>query len=461
MTLKKKIHLIYTVLLTVIGLQAIAATVSLCNDNPEKKEVKQESGNDDITLISLYDSIIQDNNSSDDLEVDTVDADDLFGVDTVATDSISELPWPLSMQTRIDSIIDTAAMLRTSQMGLLIYDLEDDSVLYARDEKQVLRPASTMKLLTAITALDKLGESYMFKTKLCYTGKISNDSTRTLHGDIYCIGGMDPKVNKDNLRAFARSIKEAGIDTIRGTLYADKTMKDDDLYGEGWCWDDDNPMLSALVYNRKDNMMTALQTILTDEGIYLEGGTATKACPHNAKELCTQTHTMEEVLLPMLKNSNNMYAESMFYQIGLTQGKPATAKKAKSVIESIMRKMKMHDTIHRLADGSGLSLYNYVSAELEVAFLRYAHENSNIFSMLYPALPIAGIDGTIDTRMKGTPAANNVHAKTGTVSGISSLAGYCTAPNGHLLCFAIINQGVMKNIYAKTLQDKLCAAMCQ
>ncbi|MBQ0074322.1 MAG: D-alanyl-D-alanine carboxypeptidase/D-alanyl-D-alanine-endopeptidase [Prevotella sp.] len=380
--------------------------------------------------------------------------------DSIAIDSIPALPWPQSLQANIDTIISKSSFLNTSQMGLLIYDITADSVLYARDERQTLRPASTMKLLTAITALDKLGGAYTYKTRLCYTGEVV-DSTSVLNGDIYIIGGMDPKLGHDDLRAFALSIKELGVDTIRGHVYADRSMKDEHLYGEGWCWDDDNPELSPLVYGRKDNMMKYFLQAIADAGIYLDGTEGVKTCPNGAEELCRRTHTIEQILQRMMKDSNNLYAETMLYQIGLSQGKPATAKKAQAVEKALIRKIGMQDRPYRLADGSGLSLYNYVSAEIEVAFLRYAQKNSNIYEYLYPSLPIAGVDGTLEKRMVKTPAANNVHAKTGTLSGISSLAGYCTAANGHELCFAIINQGVMKGAIAKAFQDKICIAMCR
>jgi D-alanyl-D-alanine carboxypeptidase/D-alanyl-D-alanine-endopeptidase (penicillin-binding protein 4) len=102
-----------------------------------------------------------------------------------------------------------------------------------------------------------------------------------------------------------------------------------------------------------------------------------------------------------------------------------------------------------------------VSAELEVAFLRYAYEDANIYTDLFSHLPIAGVDGTLEKRMRGTAAANNVRAKTGTLSGVSSLSGYCTAPNGHILAFAIINQGQQNNSRAKALQDRICTVMCR
>lgn len=384
---------------------------------------------------------------------------DSVQADTIAVDTVpSSLPWPQSLQARLDTIVKKAEILKTSQMGFLVYDLTADSVLYAYNEKQTLRPASTMKLITAITALDKLGGAYLYKTRLCYTGEIE-DSTGVLNGDIYCIGGMDPKFGRDDLRAFVRSIREAGIDTIRGNLYADRSMKDADLLGEGWCWDDDNPVLSPLVYSRKDKLMERLADAIEEAGIFIDGEISVRNCPDNAKELCVRTHTIEQILHRMMKDSDNLYAESMYYQIGLSQGRPATAKKARAVENALIKKMKMQNVPYRLADGSGLSLYNYVSAEMEVAFLRYAFANADIYGYLYSALPIAAVDGTLEKRMHKTSAARNVHAKTGTLTGISSLAGYCTAGNGHELCFAIINQGVMKAAPAKAMQDRICVAM--
>lgn len=399
---------------------------------------------------------------------DSLAADSIEGEDVV-----TDLPWPQSLQANLDSIIAKASLLKTAQMGLYVYDLTTDSVLYAYNEKQTLRPASTMKLITAITALDRLGGDYQYKTRLCYTGKISsdtiyarNDSTRyslrsTLHGDLYLIGGMDPKIGNDDIRAFAISVKELGIDTIRGNIYADRSMKDDKMFGEGWCWDDKNPELSALVFNRKDALMDKFLQALSNAGITVIGEQRNRTCPSGAKELCVRTHTIDQIMQKMLKDSDNMYAESMLYQIGLTQGKPSTAKKARIPEEAILKKMGLANAPHRFADGSGLSLYNYVSAEIEVAFLRYAYADANIYGHLRSHLPIAGVDGTLDERMIKTPAQGNVHAKTGTVSGISSLAGYCTAPNGHEIAFAIINQGQQKSAPAKALQNRICVALCK
>jgi D-alanyl-D-alanine carboxypeptidase/D-alanyl-D-alanine-endopeptidase (penicillin-binding protein 4) len=102
-----------------------------------------------------------------------------------------------------------------------------------------------------------------------------------------------------------------------------------------------------------------------------------------------------------------------------------------------------------------------VSAELEVRMLRHAWQHADLFRQLNIVLPVAGVDGTLKTRMKKTAAERNVHAKTGSLSGISSLAGFCTAPNGHVLCFAIINQGVSRMSDGRQFQDQVCEAMCK
>lgn len=374
----------------------------------------------------------------------------------------STMKWPQTLQYKIDKLLADSelSLLTTSQLGMMVYDLDADSVLYTYNAKQTMRPASTMKVLTAVTALDILGGSYQFKTRFKYAGEVI-DSTKTLVGDLFLCGGMDPKIGKDDLRAFAESLRKLGVDTIRGNICSDRSWKERLLQGEGWCWDDDNPVLSSCVYDRKDQMARQFREVLSESGIQLIGDPVERVAPSSAKELCSRSHTIDQILMRMMKESDNLYAESMFYQIGASQSLPATAKKAATVVKSLIRKIGFDPQRYRVADGSGLSLYNYVSAELEVGFLRYAYRNPNIFNHLYPSLPIAGRDGTLSKRMRRSKADGNVHAKTGTVSGISSLAGYATASNGHKLAFSIINQGIMHATNAKTFQNRLCILMCE
>ena len=93
--------------------------------------------------------------------------------------------------------------------------------------------------------------------------------------------------------------------------------------------------------------------------------------------------------------------------------------------------------------------------------LRYAWQQPTIYNHLLASLPVAGVDGTLKKRMTDDEACcGNVVAKTGTVTGISSLAGYLTAPNGHRLAFAIINQGIRHSGDGRRFQDRLCHILC-
>ena len=369
------------------------------------------------------------------------------------------LPWPQNMQVALDSLMRDP-LLDFTQMGIMVWDLTDDRSLFSMNHGQLLRPASTMKVLTAVTALDVLGGNYQFTTSLYYKGEVSNG---TLTGDLYCVGGMDPAFSTDDLKDFALSLHRLGIDTICGRIVADVSMKDTLKWGEGWCWDDDNPSLSPLLVDRKPEFLPRFVNVLTQQGIVLRNvSVAIDRLPADAVLVSERKRTIDQILLRMMKDSDNLYAESMYYQIAARGGsRPYKALYAQRQQRGLMERASLPASRYRLADGSGLSLYNYLSAEAETKVLRYAWQHKDIYNHLLPSLPVAGVDGTLKKRMKGTPAEGNVCAKTGTLTGIISLAGYCTASNGHLLCFAIINQGVLRGSEARNFQDKVCTVLCR
>lgn len=374
-------------------------------------------------------------------------------------DSLEQsLPWPQKMQARLDSMMRDP-LLDYTQMGIMVWDLTDDKSLFSMNSRQLLRPASTMKLVTAITALDYLGPSYQFTTSLYYKGEINN---HRLDGDIYCVGGMDPAFSFDDMDVFARSIKEMGIDTICGNLVADASLKDTLKWGEGWCWDDKNPTLTPLLVDRKDAFMSVFINTLTNYGIVMTDVNIRKGIlDEDAKLICNCKRSIDQILLRMMKDSDNLYAESMYYQIAARSDQQGKALYAQRQQRAVMERAGLKSSVYRLADGSGLSLYNYLSAECLLRLLRYAYLHKPIYNHLQPSLPVAGEDGTLKKRMMDTYAEGNVQAKTGTLTGIISLAGYCTASNGHRLCFAIINQGVQRAREARDYQDKICDILCE
>ncbi len=383
-----------------------------------------------------------------------------FMDDSLAIDTTRVMPWEEAVKYRMETLLQSE-LFKTTQVGLMVWDLTADSALFAYNHQQRMRPASTMKLLTSITALDLLGGNHQFTTELRYRGKIEG---HTLWGDLQCVGGMDPSFDNGDLKMFIDRIRMAGIDTIRGRIVADKSWKDDLLLGEGWCWDDDNPVLSALLVGRKDNFVERLERELNNVGVVFAfaNDSISSSSPKDGGGgiIASCSHSLDHILNRMMKQSDNLYAESVFYHIGAAAGRPATAKNARAAVKRLISRLGFDAANYTVADGSGLSLYNYVSPELLVAFLRYAHQKSNIAGYLRPSLPTAGADGTLQSRMKGTKAQYNVRAKTGTLTGISSLAGYLFAPNGHDVCFAIINQGVISSRHGKAFQDRVCVALC-
>ena len=394
---------------------------------------------------------------------------------------------PLLISQRLDSLLNDP-LFDTTQLGLMVWDLTTDSPLYSRGQQQRLRTASTMKLLTAVTALTMLGGDYKLSTSLYMKGRVEG---RQLQGDLVCVGGMDPMFGRDDLRAFAQSLRQQGVASVRGQLIVDCTMKDAEKWGEGWCWDDDNPTLTPLLYEGKADFVKMLLQELRRQGVGTEAmRVVTVNQPEvttttDARLLCRRSHTLREVLVQMMKESDNLYAESVFYQVarwwkedgrgwktitetgtktgtgtGTKNRTPLTATYGSEAATKLLETLGLPASRYRIADGSGLSLYDYLSAEAEVALLRHAWKTPAVYDDLLPSLPIAGEDGTLEKRMKGTSAHHNVQAKTGTVTSVSALAGYCTAYNGHRLCFAIMNQGIFRAAEGRSFQDRVCAALC-
>lgn len=376
--------------------------------------------------------------------------------------------WQADKQAALDSLCQSP-IFETTQLGLYVYDLTDGEPLYAVNAAQRMRPASCQKLVTAVTALHFLKGNYRLKTDFRVRGKINKG---ILEGDLCVVGGMDPLVTNDELRQAAASIRQqTGIDSIAGTIVYDLSMREDTPYGWGWCWDDDYGPLSALLVDGKDTFSQCWEEALAEAGVKVRGilGTSPEvATPASSKEtqgatsVCTIHHSIDDLLVPMMKESNNIYAECLFYQTAASTGvKGAGRKQAAKRTEELMKRIGLDPAQYKVADGSGLSLYNYASAEMFVALLGYAWRTQAIRDHLLPSLPIAGIDGTLQKRMVGTEAESNVRAKTGTVTGISSLSGYLTTANGHVLAFCIINQGVGSSAMGRTFQDKICQELCR
>ncbi|MCD8260121.1 MAG: D-alanyl-D-alanine carboxypeptidase/D-alanyl-D-alanine-endopeptidase [Bacteroides sp.] len=179
--------------------------------------------------------------------------------------------------------------------------------------------------------------------------------------------------------------------------------------------------------------------------------------------IATWETPVRKVLAQMMKKSDNVAAEAVYFRLAALfkeEKRVGFEEGADAVKEFISSRLELDPENYRIADGSGISLYNYITPELLMECLKFAYADIHIFQELYKALPIAGIDGTLQNRMKTGKAYKNVHAKTGSVTGINSLAGFIRSVNNNDLAFVIINQNVRESKKARLFQDKICEILC-
>ncbi|MEE8583837.1 MAG: D-alanyl-D-alanine carboxypeptidase/D-alanyl-D-alanine-endopeptidase, partial [Acidobacteriota bacterium] len=145
---------------------------------------------------------------------------------------------------------------------------------------------------------------------------------------------------------------------------------------------------------------------------------------------------LRAILKVLLKVSQNLYAETMVKTLAPTP-RHKTYEDGRKRIIAMLTRMGIPPDSYILRDGSGLSRYNFLSADMLVRLLEavWRHPERDEF---LDFLPIAGVDGTLSSRMKGSAAEQNVRAKTGTLANVRALSGYVTTRDGETLAFAMI-----------------------
>jgi serine-type D-Ala-D-Ala carboxypeptidase/endopeptidase (penicillin-binding protein 4) len=166
-----------------------------------------------------------------------------------------------------------------------------------------------------------------------------------------------------------------------------------------------------------------------------------------------QSAPLREILPVLLKPSQNQVAETLLRTLGGQTRNVASVDSGRAAVRDALRDFGIADDAYVIADGSGLSRYDYVAPEALARILLGMARRPD-FDLFYQALPIAGVDGTIATRMRGTAAANNVHAKTGSIANVRSLSGYVTTADGERLVFVMIaNHFTVSRRVVEVVQD--------
>lgn len=213
------------------------------------------------------------------------------------------------------------------------------------------------------------------------------------------------------------------------------------------------------IINPEQYFLTVFREILDSNGISVSGEIGLSKVNENSKLLESLKRKYSDVIINLNKNSDNLSAEMTLYALSEKYfGRPASAENGIKIIYSLIDSTGLKSKNYRIADGSGVSHYNVISSELIAKFLKYIYQKyQDKFKILYDSFPVAGVDGTLKNRMKLSKAFNNVHAKTGTLTGVSCLSGYVTTRRNHLLAFSIMMQNfVGSSKQARDFQDKIC-----
>jgi D-alanyl-D-alanine carboxypeptidase/D-alanyl-D-alanine-endopeptidase (penicillin-binding protein 4) len=185
----------------------------------------------------------------------------------------------------------------------------------------------------------------------------------------------------------------------------------------------------------------ALRKTLSDQALTVEGGLDPRIPRDTSAKLDTLftlvSPPLREILPALEKPSQNQIAEILFKTLGLERSGVGTADSGRAVIERQLGAWGIAPAAVAVRDGSGLSRHDYIAPEAIVRILDAMRRSPN-FEVFRTSLPIAGVDGTIRNRMRGTAAAGNVHAKTGFVDKARSLSGYVTTADGRLLIFSLL-----------------------
>ncbi|WP_054951723.1 D-alanyl-D-alanine carboxypeptidase/D-alanyl-D-alanine endopeptidase [Numidum massiliense] len=206
---------------------------------------------------------------------------------------------------------------------------------------------------------------------------------------------------------------------------------------------------------------------LKDQGIKVKGGIAYGETPKGTAPLAVhRSMTLEELLVPFQKLSNNGHAEILVKAMGRHEHNKGSWSAGLKVVKAYSQKANLNEKTIVVQDGSGLSRRNFVPAE-EVSNLLYYVQDEAWFPIFYDALPIAGmsdrfVGGTLRNRMKGTAAEGNVHAKTGSLTGVSSLSGYVDTAGGERLIFSIMmNNYTVSGSVMTGIQDKIAIKLAE
>ncbi|MGD0998854.1 MAG: D-alanyl-D-alanine carboxypeptidase/D-alanyl-D-alanine-endopeptidase, partial [Thermoleophilia bacterium] len=391
-----------------------------------------------------------------------------------------------TLQARVTAILAADGVAGPST-GLRIFDLSTNTALYDRHSATELLPASNEKLVTSATALARWGAAFRFRTELFTTGTLGSGGVYT--GRIYLKGFGDPSLSTESYQAhvlhlrtsrlgdFVTALRNAGVKKIVGRVVGDDSYFDAVRSVASWkpgMTDYCGP-LSALSLNegiRPDGhwatnpplcVAAQLTALLRKSGIPVSRPATVGVTPATALLSYTERSApLSRILAAMNKPSDNFFAEMLTKGLGARFGGGGTTARGIAVERAFLISQGIPGNDFRLADGSGLSYADRLTT-LDITTLLGAMSRRTDWPVFWSSLSVAGVDGTLAHRMRGTAAQKNLHGKTGSLTVASSLSGYVRSANGEWLDFSMLmnHRNWINAAAAHAAQDAIGVALAR
>ena len=372
-----------------------------------------------------------------------------------------------SLRTRLDRALRVPGV-DPARTAALAVDLRTGEVVYSRNASLSLLPASNEKVPVAYAALSLLGSAYRFPTDVVGTGSLQGSVWK---GSLYLRGFGDPTLEASDLDELAAEVAAWGIRRVTGAVVGDESWFDARRTGPGWkprFYIHESAPLSALVVSRgwyrgrtSDNPALAAASLfrqaLAKRGVRVAKPSRAAALKQTGLPLASdESVPLGKIVRYMGRESDNFTAEMLVKQLGALEAGQGTTAAGVKVVRRVLAGAGVPLAGVRLADGSGLSSLNRLTATALVTLLATALTERELTGAFVASLAVAGVDGTLARRMRSRPARGQVIAKTGTTRAASALSGFVRGR----YAFAVLQNGRPVSTYwARRAQDRFATVL--
>jgi D-alanyl-D-alanine carboxypeptidase/D-alanyl-D-alanine-endopeptidase (penicillin-binding protein 4) len=354
--------------------------------------------------------------------------------------------------------------------GAVAVDLRSGEVIFARNLRLALAPASNEKLTLSYALLSTLGPAYRLRTTVVGAGERVG---ATWHGDLVLKGVGDPTLSTGDLRRLAARVRASGIRRVSGSIVGDESLFDARRTAAGWkasFYRTESAPLSALSVDggfyrgtvTTDPALTAARVFrdaLRGAGVAASGKVRRSGAAGAGTELAaTVSRPLALLLRRVNSDSDNFTAELLLKHLGAVDTGRGTTAAGAAVVRRVLAEAGIPLLGARIVDGSGLSRLDRLSADTLVGLLESAWADPAVRAAFVGTLAVAGRRGTLERRLTRAPALGRVWAKTGTTSVASALSGYVAGR----YAFALVHNGASLATWrAREAQDRFVGVLAR